>query len=44
LGKKLGIDFENVKVEGYRNINELYKQHTQLHACETFLEIGMPKL
>jgi len=31
----LGIDFENVKVEGYRNINELYKQHTQLHACET---------
>jgi hypothetical protein len=33
--KKFGIDFENLKLEEYRNINELYKQHSQLHACET---------
>jgi hypothetical protein len=33
--KKFGVDFEDLKLEGYRNINELYKQHSQLHACET---------
>ena len=33
--KKFGIDFEQLKLEGYRNINELYKQDSQLHACET---------
>jgi len=33
--KKFGIDFENLCLEGYKNINELHKQHTQLHACET---------
>ena len=33
--KKYGIDFEDIKIDGYRNINELYKQHSQLHACET---------
>ena len=33
--KKFGIDFEDINLEGYRNINELYKQHNQLHACET---------
>jgi hypothetical protein len=33
--KKFGIDFEGINLEGYRNINELHKQHTQLHACET---------
>ena len=35
ITKKFGIDFEDVNLEGYRNINELYKQHNQLHACET---------
>lgn len=33
--KKFGADFERLNLEGYRNINELHKQHTQLHACET---------
>ena len=33
--KKYGIDFEHLNLEGYRNINELYKQDSQLHACET---------
>ena len=33
--KKYGVDFEHLNLEGYRNINELYKQHNQLHACET---------
>lgn len=33
--KKFGIDFEHLNLEGYRNINELYKQDSQLHACET---------
>lgn len=33
--KKFGIDFEYLKLEGYRNINELHKQDSQLHACET---------
>jgi hypothetical protein len=33
--KKFGIDFESLKLDGYRNINELYRQHNQLHACET---------
>jgi hypothetical protein len=33
--KKFGIDFASLKAEGYRNINELYKQNNQLHACET---------
>lgn len=33
--KKFGIDFEDINLEGYRNINELYKQSNQLHACET---------
>lgn len=33
--KKFGIDFADLNLEGYGNINELYKQHSQLHACET---------
>jgi hypothetical protein len=33
--RKFGIDFEHLNLEGYRNINELYKQRNQLHACET---------
>jgi hypothetical protein len=33
--KILGIDFKDSHVEGYRNINELFPQHEQLHACET---------
>ncbi len=33
--KKFGIEFKDIKLEGYRNINELYEQHNQLHACET---------
>jgi hypothetical protein len=33
--KKYGVDFEHLNLEGYRNINELYKQDSQLHACET---------
>ena len=33
--RKFGVDFEDLKLEGYRNINELCKQHSQLHACET---------
>lgn len=33
--KYFGIDFKHLKVEGYRNINEIYPQYNQLHACET---------
>lgn len=33
--KFFGIDFAHLKVDGYRNINELYPQYDQLHACET---------
>lgn len=35
VNKKFGIDFEHINLKGYRNINELYKQRNQLHACET---------
>jgi hypothetical protein len=33
--KYFGIDFKHLKVEGYRNINKIYPQTNQLHACET---------
>lgn len=33
--KKFGIYFANLNLDGYKNINELYEQHSQLHACET---------
>ena len=33
--KYFGIDFKHLKVEGYRNINEIYPQYNQLNACET---------
>lgn len=35
-GKKVvGYDFKDLKLSGYRNINELYPQKEQLHCCET---------
>ena len=35
MTRKLGNEFKHVQLEGYRNINELYEQDSQLHACET---------
>lgn len=35
MTKKFGNAFKHVELEGYRNINELYEQDSQLHACET---------
>lgn len=35
MTRKLGNDFKHVELEGYRNINELYEQDSQLHSCET---------
>jgi hypothetical protein len=33
--KFFGIDFAHLRLDGYRNINELYPQRDRLHACET---------
>jgi len=33
--KLYGVDFKHLEVNGYRNINEIYLQKNQLHACET---------
>ncbi len=33
--KTYGIGFKDVSIKGYRNINELFSQCDQLHACET---------
>jgi hypothetical protein len=33
--KVVGYDFKDLKLSGYRNINELYPQKEQLHCCET---------
>ena len=33
--KKVGFDFRHIQVDGYGNINTIYPQKTQLHACET---------
>lgn len=33
--KKIGKDFAYIKLAGYKNINELFVQDSQLHACET---------
>ena len=30
-----GFDFRQTNAVGYRNINEIYEQHDQLHCCET---------
>lgn len=35
MTKKFGNEFKHVELDGYRNINELYEQDSQLHACET---------
>jgi hypothetical protein len=35
LTRQFGIDFEDIKLKGYKNINQLHKQYAQLHACET---------
>jgi hypothetical protein len=35
MARKFGKDFKHLELKGYRNINELYEQDSQLHACET---------
>lgn len=35
MNKIFGNAFKAIKLAGYRNINELYEQTDQLHACET---------
>ena len=35
MTRKFGKEFKKIELAGYRNINELYEQESQLHACET---------